>query len=237
MNEIFRCVVGSTLYGLNGPNSDIDVKGVATPSAEDLLGMADTARGHWDQSEPSDTVIYSLTKFYALLAKGNPTVLELLGRIPSECVIHEEPTWVTIRDFARKHFITKAILPAFFGYVTDQYTRVRDRKAQNNRTEMIEKHGFDLKNASHVYRLCVQATEWMTCGMASPRMTGADRDIALAIKQGDYNYDRTLATLKVAMGGMKAAESTCKLPEAPDMKQVNDFVILMHLEVVKNRIS
>lgn len=194
--------------------------------------MADTARGHWEQSEPSDTVVYSLAKFYALLAKGNPTVLELLGNIPSECVIHEDPIWASVRDFARKHFITKAILPAFFGYTKDQYVRVRDRKAQNNRTEMIEKHGFDLKNASHVYRLCVQATEWMKFGMASPRMTGFDREVALSIKRGDYNYERTLDTLKIAMDGMKAAESSCTLPEAPDMKLVNDFVTKVHLSVV-----
>ena len=232
MKEIFRCVVGSTLYGLNGPGSDVDVKSVALPSAEDLLGMADTARGHWEQSEPSDTVVYSLTKFYALLAKGNPTVLELIAQIPSECVLHEDPLWASVRDFARKHFITKAILPAFFGYTKDQFVRVREHKAQNNRTEMIAKHGYDLKCSSHVYRLAVQAVEWMTLGMASPRMTGKDREVALDMKQGKYTYEQTIEILEIALRGMKAAESTCKLPEAPDMAAVNDFVTQIHRSVI-----
>jgi hypothetical protein len=76
----------------------------------------------------------------------------------------------------------------------------------------------------------------MTAGCCNPRMTGVDREVALSIKRGDYNYERTLDTLKLAIDGMKAAEAACKLPEAPDMAAVNDFVTQLHLDVVLRRI-
>jgi uncharacterized protein len=235
MKEIFRTVVGSRLYDLALEASDTDVKAVALPSAEDLLGMDDKARKHWDGEpgvDPPDTTIYSLTKFLALLAKGNPTVTELLF-VPSETVLVTSTWWDVVGAFGRQNMITKQMLPSYFGYVKEQFCRVRDHKAQNNREVMIEKYGFDVKCASHVYRIAVQGTELMKTGVCHPRMTGFDREVALSIKRGDYNYDRTLDTLKVAMDGMKAAESSCTLPEAPDMKLVNDFVTKVHLSVIQ----
>ena len=234
MREIFRTVVGSRLYDLALEGSDTDVKAVALPSAEDLLGMVDKARKHWDGdpvSDPPDTVIYSVTKYLALLAKGNPTVTELLF-VPLSSTLVTTPMWGEVRDFARANLITKALLPSYFGYVKDQFERVKARKAQNNRETMIEKHGFDVKCASHVYRIAVQGTELMTAGCCNPSMSGVDREVALSIKRGDYNYERTLDTLKLAMDGMKAAEAVCKLPDAPDMAAVNDFVTKLHLDVV-----
>lgn len=234
MREIFRTVVGSRLYDLALEASDTDVKAVALPSAEDLLGVDDKARKHWDGdpvADPPDTVIYSLTKYLMLLAKGNPTVTELLF-VPASSVLVTTSTWDEVKDFGRKNLITKAILPSYFGYVKDQFARVKDRKAQNNREVMIEKYGYDVKCASHVYRIAVQGTELMTTGSCSPRMTGMDREVALSIKRGDYTFERTLETLQIAMNGMKAAESACTLPEAPDMAAVNDFVTKLHLDVV-----
>lgn len=234
MREIFRTVVGSRLYDLALEGSDTDVKAVALPSADDLLGVDDKARKHWDGdpvTDPPDTVIYSLTKYLMLLAKGNPTVTELLF-VPLQTVLVTTPVWGKVREFGRKNLITKAILPSYFGYVKDQFVRVRDRKAQNNRETMIENYGFDVKCASHVYRIAVQGTELMTAGCCNPRMTGVDREVALSIKRGDYNYERTLETLQVAMNGMKAAESACTLPEAPDMEAVNAFVTELHRNVV-----
>jgi len=234
MKEIFRTIVGSRLYGLELEGSDTDVKAVALPSAEDLLGMDDKARKHWDggPDDPPDTTIYSLTKFLALLAKGNPTVTELLF-VPPEAVLTTSGWWDAVGAFARKNMITKQMLPSYFGYVKEQFCRVRDRKAQNNREVMIEKHGFDVKCASHVYRIAIQGTQLMKFGYCSPRMSDFARTIALRIKKGECSYEETLVTLQLAMDSMKAAESSCKLPEAPDMALVNDFVTKVHLSVIQ----
>jgi hypothetical protein len=229
MKEIFRTIVGSRLYNLHSETSDTDVKGFCLPDASDLLGLSDTARAHWEQ--PNDTVIYSVAKFFTLLAKGNPTLVELLF-VPTDAILLDTAAAREIRNFCRKTFITKALVPSYMGYVRDQYKRVAERKAQNNRATALEKFGFDTKSGSHVYRLAVQATELMTTGKCSPKMIGDDREIALAIKRGDYNYDRTIDTLKLAIKGMEVAESNCKLPEKPDMESANDYIKLLHRRVV-----
>lgn len=231
MQPLVRITVGSVLYGLTTKTSDIDTKGVSLPSAEDLLGWSDTARSHWE--EPADTVIYSITKFFALLEKGNPTVIEIIGHIPKDCYQLESAQWESVRHFARQNFFTKRIIPSFFGYVKDQYERVAARKAQNNRTTMIAEHGFDIKCASHVYRLAVMATELMLTGDCHPRMTGKDLEVALDIKTGKYNYEKTLDTLQIAIKGMRAAESGCTLPERADIERVNAYVMKLHMEIVR----
>jgi len=233
MKEIFRTVVGSRLYNLHSETSDTDVKCLALPDAGDLLGLSDTARAHWDggPDDPPDTVIYSVAKFFTLLAKGNPTLVELLF-VPDDAILLDRMEAREIRNFCRKTFITKTLIPSYMGYVRDQFKRVVERKAQNNRTTALEKFGFDTKSASHVYRLAVQATELMSSGKCSPRMTGGDREIALAIKRGDYNYDRTVDTLKLAIRGMEVAESVCKLPEKPDMASADEYIKTLHWHVV-----
>jgi len=235
MTPIFKTLVGSRLYALDTPESDWDYRGVSTPSAQDLLGLEDTARKHWDtdndSTTPGETTFYSITKFFLLLEKSNPTLTETLF-VPDDAVIITSPLWEEVRAFAKSQFITKRIIPSYFGYFKDAFIRVKEKKAQNDRVWMIAKWGYDVKNSSHCYRIAVQATELMTTGSCSPRMSGKDREIAFDMKNGKYTYEQTMGLLEVAMRGMKAAESSCTLPEAPDMKLVNDFVTKVHLSVV-----
>jgi len=235
MTPIFKTLVGSRLYSLDTAESDWDYRGVSLPSSQDLLGLEDTARKHWDTdndpSTPGETTFYSITKFFLLLEKSNPTLTETLF-VPDEAVIITSPLWEEVKDFAKSQFITKRIIPSYFGYFKDAFVRVKEMKAQNDRVWMIKKWGYDVKNSSHCYRIAVQATELMTTGSCSPRMTGKDREVALDMKQGKYTYEQTIEILEIALRGMKAAESTCKLPEAPDMAAVNDFVTQIHRSVI-----
>jgi predicted nucleotidyltransferase len=234
MRIIFSTVVGSTLYGLRGESSDVDVRKIALPSQEDLLGLSDCARSHWEGSgdDPKDTTIYSLAKFLSLAVKGNPTIVEMFGIIPTECVLVETAEWKDVRDFARKNLVTKKIIPSFFGYLHDQFTRVKERKAQNNRTEMIEKFGYDVKCSSHCYRLAVQAIQWMETGLASIRMSGIDRGVALDMKNGKYTYDHTVELIERIIEEMRWAEKNCTLRDEPDMELVNQYCIDVHRDCV-----
>ena len=60
---------GSHAYGTNIPTSDMDIRGVAMHSAEDIL----LHRG-FEQviNTPTDTTIYSLEKVVSLLQNCNP---------------------------------------------------------------------------------------------------------------------------------------------------------------------
>lgn len=155
MKTIFSTVVGSRLYGTFTAESDWDYKAIALPSARDLLGLDDNARKHWDDiknpnDKPGETVVYSVTKFLSLFMSGNPTVTELVFVDPSFQADESHPVWLEVKHVAKNISCLRKIIGSYSGYIHDQFTRVKLRKAQNNREVMIEKHGYDIKCANRL---------------------------------------------------------------------------------------
>lgn len=85
-NICLLTVGGSHAYGLANENSDIDIRGIAVRTAEDILGMH-----HFDGfnqvTENTDIQIYTLDKFVNLALKGNVNVLEILFGDPSNVLL------------------------------------------------------------------------------------------------------------------------------------------------------
>lgn len=85
-NICLLTVGGSHAYGLANENSDIDIRGIAVRTAEDILGMH-----HFDGfnqvTENTDIQIYTLDKFVNLALKGNVNVLEILFSDPSNILL------------------------------------------------------------------------------------------------------------------------------------------------------
>lgn len=243
MKTIFKTLVGSRLYGVDLPESDYDFKGVSLPSAEDLLGLKDTAREHWevqnDPSTPGETVMHSVTKFLVLFMSGNPTVTELVFADEKYVSVHE-PIWDVVKDFAKGHLMSRKIIGSYGGYINDQLKRVRDRKAQNNREVMIQKHGFDVKCASHVYRLAVQGVQLVSTGTCNPTLTGVDRDICISIKRGDKSYHDVVSLLegKVVEYDMAAKSSVLKpLDKEAAEAKLDAFLVRLHGAVVREYLA
>lgn len=76
-NLIYKVIAGSQAYGLDTPESDLDVRGVCIPPRRCLLGLSPFEQ--WEhQGEAGDVVIYALAKFVRLALACNPNVIELL---------------------------------------------------------------------------------------------------------------------------------------------------------------
>ena len=88
-NICLLTVGGSHAYGLANENSDIDIRGIAVRTAEDILGMH-----HFDGfnqvTENTDIQIYTLDKFVNLALKGNVNVLEILFSDPSNILLCDD---------------------------------------------------------------------------------------------------------------------------------------------------
>src|SRR5207237_6310105 len=73
---IYRCVVGSTAYGLETESSDVDRRGIYLPPAErhwSLVGVPEQL-----ENEATQEVYWELQKFLTLALRANPNVLECL---------------------------------------------------------------------------------------------------------------------------------------------------------------
>lgn len=101
---------GSYSYGLNTESSDIDVRGVALNSKEDILTYNDFETV---VDSNTDTTIYSFMKFMNLLRRGNPNIIELLG---CKDYLYISDVGQQIID-NKNIFITKHLISSYKGYI------------------------------------------------------------------------------------------------------------------------
>lgn len=124
---IFLTLGGSHAYGTNIATSDVDVRGCALNSIQDLLGLSS-----FDQVEnkATDTTVYSFNKLIKLLSNVNPNVIEMLGCKP-EHYIYMTPTGDSLIA-NRNLFISKHAVHSFGGYANQQLRRLQNALARDN---------------------------------------------------------------------------------------------------------
>jgi predicted nucleotidyltransferase len=240
MKTIFSTLVGSRLYGTSIEGSDYDYKAVALPDAEDLLGLRDTAREHWEVKNPNDTpgetVVYSVAKFLTLFMSGNPTVTELVFSCPVYCPETPHDLWTTlVKPFALSNLLSDKIVGSYGGYINDQFKRVKARKAQNNREFMIEKYGFDIKCSGHVYRLAIQGKVLVSTGTCEPTLTGTELATCLSIRKGEKTFEETVDILTKVVAEYDEAAKATVLPKFDKEKMehaLHRFLVKLHASIV-----
>ena len=204
-------VIGSTAYGLAGPDSDLDRLGVfAVPTAE-LHGLerpTESAVTH----EP-DVTLHEAAKFCRLALAGNPTVTELLWLPPgsTRCVRRWGDELIALR---RGFLSARRVREAYLGYATKQFRLLANRGG-----------GYDprvAKHARHLMRLCHQGLHAYRTGeiqveLADPR---AFHDFGERVAAGDLGAARAM----LAEHEAGFAATTTPLPDAPDVAPVEAWL-------------
>ena len=114
-NIIVLGLGGSHAYGTNIATSDIDVRGIALNSADEIL-LGNDFEHVVDVA--TDTTIYSFNKMIRLLTEANPNTLEILGLKPDQ--------YFVMTDIGRKLydnaeiFLTKRCAKSFGGYANQK---------------------------------------------------------------------------------------------------------------------
>lgn len=114
---------GSYAYGTNVPESDLDIRGIAVNSSEELL-----TNQNFEQvlDSTTDTTIYSFNKIVKLLTDCNPNTIEILGLRPQD--------YLYLNDYGKllldkkEIFLSKRAVHTFGGYAYAQLRRL-DNKA------------------------------------------------------------------------------------------------------------
>jgi len=93
----------------------------------------------------------------------------------------------------------------------------------SHRKELIRKHGYDLKFASHLIRLTLEGIELLeTCDLIFPLK---DKDLLLSIKKGDYNLNEILGMFDDLEENIKIALEKTDLPKYSDFKKLNNLTM------------
>lgn len=142
-NIILLGLGGSHAYGTNVEGSDLDVRGIALNSKEDILcsdnGFDQVVNGE------TDTTIYAFNKIIKLLSDLNPNVIELLG-LKKEHYIYMSLVGQELLD-NKDMFLSKKAVHTFGGYASAQLRRLDNKSARN--LKQAEKEAHILKSVNN----------------------------------------------------------------------------------------
>lgn len=120
-NIILIGLGGSYAYGTNTESSDLDVRGIALNTKEEIL-----TNKKFEQfvNEETDTTIYSFNKIISLLSNVNPNTIELCGLKP-EHYLYLHPIGRELLNNANI-FLSKRAVHTFGGYANAQLRRLEN---------------------------------------------------------------------------------------------------------------
>ena len=145
-NIILLGLGGSYAYGTNNENSDLDIRGIATHNAEDIL----TRKG-FEQvvNEATDTTIYSLEKIVNLLSNCNPNTIEILGLEPWQYLYTGYIGQELIKN--KDMFLSKRVVRSFGGYATAQLEKHILASIENARYSYPDKYFYYPEDSIKLY--------------------------------------------------------------------------------------
>jgi len=221
---------GSKVHGTWRPNTDpnsiddIDVMGVMINPIEAYFGFGkqDTFER---KEDPWDVVIYDIRKFVHLLCKMNPNVLSLLW-IKSNYYIKVTPIGKLLID-NRNLFISKEAYKTFTGYAWSQLHRMErgicNGYMGDKRKKLVDKFGFDTKNATHLIRLLKMGIEFLSTGELNVQRE--DNTFLVDIKNGKYQIDWIKTEADRLFKLAEVALVNSKLPDKVDKDKVEKLLI------------
>lgn len=147
-NIILLTLGGSHAYGTNVETSDVDLRGCALNTKEEIL-----TNKNFEQfvNEDTDTTIYSFNKLIHLLTNVNPNTIEMLGCKP-EHYLYLSPIGKELLD--NKHlFLSKKCIHSFGGYANAQLRRLDNKAARLLDQSQQEKHILgSIENAMYDFK-------------------------------------------------------------------------------------
>ena len=207
---IYRCVIGSTAYGLDQADSDTDRRGIYLPSAEahwSLYGVPEQI-----ENDANQECYWELQKFVVLALKANPNVLECLYSPIVELCLPPADELIAMRSV----FLSKIIYQTYNGYIQSQFKKIEiDRRNQG---------AIKWKHAMHLIRL-------LLCGITAvheghvPLRIVEHRDRLLAIRSGEMPWKEIDQWRGELHREFEQAHQATSLPERPDYDKVNAFLI------------
>lgn len=206
--SIYTSPRGSRAYNLATEESDFDVMVICVPPIGYYAGLESYgSKGTKEIKEDGfDVVSYECRKFFSLVLKGNPSVLEILWT-PKHRVISNEAGDL-IRD-NRELFIGRHVYSAFKGMACGHIAKQRTDDP-------------DWKDWMHTIRLLRMGVEFLTDGDMQVYRS-ADRDELMAIRDGLVSVERLEQEAQRLLNSMKEAFLSTSLPAEPDYKRASEL--------------
>jgi len=216
-NVLLSGIVGSTAYGLAGPDSDIDRLGVfATPTAS-LHGL--TPPDESIVSSKPDVTFHEARKFAVLVMGGNPTASEIMW-LPCDLYEIRNPLGDELISLRYAFTSAKRCRDAYLGYSTQQFRKLEARGDGSFSADLRKRTA---KHARHLYRLCHQGLQLYTTGTLEIRLNNPQQFLDFGEQVAGGNID--LARQLMARYEAAFDEGPSVLPDEPNKAAVEDWLL------------
>jgi hypothetical protein len=122
---IFKCISGSRAYGISGPDSDTDIRGLFIAPKEYHLGAFKHIEHIQGYEIGDDAEFFELNKFVTLAAACNPSIVEYLYT-DEENILFTSEAYRKLRE-NRHLFLSKKARFSYSGYAIAQLKKLKSR--------------------------------------------------------------------------------------------------------------
>jgi predicted nucleotidyltransferase len=208
-HTILAVVVGSRAYGLDGPDSDHDRRGVFAAPTRQFWGLSKPPT-HLDGPLP-EQFSWEIERFCALAAQANPTVLEVLWSPLIEKITSDGKDLLAVRQA----FLSRRVAKTYGAYAEDQLARVEARRRRTGETNH--------KQAMHMIRLLMAGAHVLRTGEVLLDVR-PHRDRLLAVKHGTLPWPSVTEWAATLQRDLAAAQSETRLREHPDVAKIDQLL-------------
>ncbi|CAM5387995.1 nucleotidyltransferase [Streptomyces avidinii] len=208
-HTVYACVMGSRAFGLATEASDTDRRGVYLAPTP-LFWRFEKPPTHVDGPRDEE-FSWELERFCELALRANPNILECLH---SPLVEKLTPVGEELLSL-RGAFLSRQAHTTFSRYAAAQHGKLLGD---------LRNHGAPRwKHAMHLLRLLLSCRDLLRTGRleidAAPY-----RDRLLTVRRGELSWDEADAWMTRLTRETDAALAATPLPEAPDLRRVEDFL-------------
>jgi predicted nucleotidyltransferase len=216
---------------------DKDILGVYVAPLSCYIGLSKYDYSKEDELNPRgayevkikdwDAVHYEVIKFVKLLLQGNPNVLMMLWLNERHYIYINKISWALV--LFRDIFKTKKVYHSFTGYAYDQLHKMEHANYEGymgeKRKQLVEKFGYDTKNAAHLIRLLRMGIEFLSEGILHVEREDAPQ--LLEIKNGEWKLEKVKSEAEKLFSLAQEAYVRSTLPPEPDYKKADKLVMNM----------
>lgn len=213
MRVLLQGIVGSTAYGMAGPDSDIDQYGVFAYDTARLFELTPPPQSHVSKSP--DIQLHEAGKYVRLALSGNPTVTELMYLEQYEQLA---PLGAELIGIRHAFLCGPRVRGAYFGYATQQFRKLLSRGDGSFSSDTRKRTA---KHARHLKRLVEQGYELYTTGTLTVRLAEPETFLRFGEQVAE---DSAAAVTFMAHAEEKFAAARTVLPEEPDEAPVQDWI-------------
>jgi len=233
---------GSHAHGLYVPNDDpnsvddVDIMGVWIGPVRRYVGLGMSNKSETKELwvNQYDCVFYEVRKMVGMLLNFNPNVISYLFNNEENFIFNNEfQVFVDNKEW----FLSKRAYKAFLGYASGQMHKMDSHGGNQGymgekRRKLVEKFGYDCKNAAHLIRLLKMGIEIVRDQRVIVKRIN-DREVLSEIKLGLWKKEAVVNYANYLFKIAHEAFETTRLPDEPQTEKIESELI----GIIKNYIG